>query len=137
MTPAPGKGSNGAGNGNGHSDDFEPFIRDSEQDFADPWDDSKWENPRAGYDPYEDFSAGAGQKQQRGFVDRGLVDAIVGIIDSLGGVAGDSLSPDTRRRLQRALRDLLLVLRDVIDAMIRRLETKLGDDVEIENIPID
>lgn len=138
MTSASGKGSNGAGNGNGHSDDFEPFIRDSEEGFADPWNDPDWENPRAGYDPYEDYAQStAGSRQQRGFVDRGLVDAIVGIIDSLGGVAGDSLSPDTRRRLQQALRDLLLVLRDVIDAMIRRLETKLGDDVEIENIPID
>ncbi len=137
MTPAK-KGSNGAGNGNGHSDDFEPFIRDRESDVQDPWDDAEFENPRAGYDPYEDFaSTQSGGRRQQGFVDRGLVDAIVGIIDSLGGIAGDNLSPETRKRLQSALRDLLVILRDLIEAMIRRLDSKLGDDVEIESIPID
>jgi hypothetical protein len=141
LTPGTQKGGNGSGNGNGKRppDDFEPFIRDRDDDFAEAGFSDSWDNPRAGYDPYADFarSQAGGGSGSRGFIDRGLIDGIVGILDSLSGVAGDALSPETRDRLNRALRDLLVVLRDVIDAMIRRLDTKLGDDVEIENIPVD
>ncbi|MGK2877211.1 MAG: hypothetical protein ACSLFF_01330 [Solirubrobacterales bacterium] len=127
----------GGGNGAGGDgiDDFDDFIRDREPtDAGEPY--SGYEgHPRGEYDPYADY-AGAGA-QQPGF-DRGLVDGITRILESLGGVAGDSLSPETRRRLEHALRDLLVVLRDVIDAMIERIDNRRREsDFEMENIPID
>lgn len=139
MTAGPGRnGGNGSRPG---GDDFEPLIRDRETDFG-----SDWDNPRADYDPYADFAAGgAGERgggQGYGFGgsglgDRGLVDAITRIIDSLASAAGDALAPDTRRQLEKLLRDLLVVLRDVIDAMIERIDNRREDDFEIEEIPID
>jgi plasmid stabilization system protein ParE len=131
---------NGNGNGNGGSgsgggggfDDFDDFIRDRDEAFEETFD-----NPRAGYDPYEDFAgAKSGPRQAPGF-DRGLVDAITRILEGLGGVTGDALSPDARRKLEKALRDLLIVLRDVINAMIERIDNRREDDFEIEEIPID
>lgn len=106
-------GGNGTNGGPGGFDEFEDLIRDRDEfDFE--------ENPRADYDPYSDFaSSGSRAGSSRGagaFGDRGLVDAITRIIESLGGIAGDALSPETRRRLEKALRDLLVVLRDIIDA---------------------
>lgn len=135
MSPGTRRGDNGGnGNGAGGFDDFDDFIRDREDDA--------WENPRAGYDPYEDFASSGGGSRQSGFGaaglgDRGLVDSITRIIETLAGTAGDALSPDTRRQLEKALRDLLVVLRDVIDAMIERIDRRRENDIEIEEIPID
>jgi uncharacterized membrane protein len=132
VSPGTRRGDNGgSGNGNG-AGGFDDFIRDRE----DPW-----ENPRADYDPYEDFAA-SGSSRQSGFGsaglgDRGLVDSITRIIETLASTAGDALSPDTRRQLEKALRDLLVVLRDVIDAMIERIDRRRENDIEIEEIPID
>lgn len=144
MTAGPGR--NGGNGSHPGGDDFEPLIRDRETDFG-----SDWDNPRADYDPYADFAssaAGAGGGSQNygpggsafggaGFGDRGLVDAITRIIDSLASAAGDALAPDTRRQLEKLLRDLLVVLRDVIDAMIERIDNRREVDFEIEEIPID
>lgn len=132
-------GRNG-GNGSHPGDDFEPLIRDRETDFG-----SDWERPRADHDPYADFAsaghAGGGSQNQAfggsGLGDRGLVDAITRIIDSLASAAGDALAPDARRQLEKLLRDLLVVLRNVIDAMIERIDNRRDDDFEIEEIPID
>jgi hypothetical protein len=131
MSSPGGNGSNGDG-----FDEFEELIRDREEfDFD--------ENPRADYDPYADFaSAGSGGAGPRSggagaFGDRGLVDAITRIIESLGGIAGDALSPETRRRLEKALRDLLVVLRDIITAMIERIDNRGTGSFEMEEIPID
>lgn len=133
-------GGNGSGkNGGGDAfDDFDALIRDRDDEFDVPGD---WDNPRAGYDPYEDFkqsqAGSGGGAGNSGFADRGLVDAITRIIESLAGAAGDALAPDTRRQLEKLLRDLLVVLRDVIDAMIERIDNRRDQDFEIEEIPID
>lgn len=124
-----GNGSNG--DGAGGFDDFDDFIRDREDDFGD-----EWENPRSGYDPYEDYARAQSGARTPG-IDRGLVDAITRILEGLAGVAGDALSPETRRQMEKALRDLLVVLRDVIDAMIERIDNRREQDFEIEEIPID
>jgi hypothetical protein len=128
MSPASRSGNGAGGNGAGGFDDFDDFIRDRESEFGEP--------ETEGFDPYEDFGrarAGAG----RSGIDRGLVEAIVRILDGLGGVAGEALSPDLRRQLERALRELLVVLRDIINAMIERIDGRREDDFEIEEIPID
>lgn len=133
MSPGTRKGGgDGNGNGAGGFDDFDDFIRDRDDEPGEAY-----EHPRAGYDPYEDFAgAQSSQRQAPGF-DRGLIDAITRILEGLGGVTGDALSPDAKRRLEKALRDLLVVLRDVIDAMIERIDNRSEDEIEIEEIPID
>ncbi len=123
-------GGNGSHPGGGY-EDFEPLIRDRDDAFAGDWD-----NPRSGYDPYQDF-AGGGGFSSAGSGDRGLVDAITRIIETLASAAGDSLAPETRQQLEKVLRDLLVVLRDVINAMIERIDNRREDDYEIEEIPID
>ena len=135
MSGGNGKGSNGGGGD--LFDDFDALIRDREEEFGP---EGEWENPRAGYDPYEDFRASQARREGGGssaFADRGLVEAITRIIESLAGAAGDALAPDTRRQLEKLLRDLLVVLRDVIDAMIERIDNRRDDDFEIEEIPVD
>lgn len=135
MTDGPGR--NGGNGSHPGGDDFEPLIRDRETDFGGDWD-----NPRADYDPYADFATGGARAGGPGFggadfADRGLVDAITRIIDSLASAAGDALAPETRRQLEKLLRDLLVVLRDVIDAMIERIDNRRDEEFEIEEIPID
>jgi hypothetical protein len=131
---------NGGGNGNGDGppdDDF--LIRDRDDPFeVEP------DHPRAEYDPYADFESaraggtgggyGAGGA---GFGDRGLIEAIARIIESLAGVAGDALAPEARRQLEKTLRDLLVALRDALDWIIERIDEREEDDFEIEEIPID
>lgn len=131
MTPRQTSGGAGNGNGAGGFDDFDDFIRDRD-DVPGPG----WDDPRAGYDPYDDFARGQAGARQPG-IDRGLVDAITRILEGPAGVAGDALSPETRKQMEKALRDLLVVLRDVIDAMIERIDNRRDDDFEIEEIPID
>ncbi len=141
MTPGTRKGGDGNGNGSGNGaggfDDF--FIRDRDADGEREEPAGYEDHPRGGYDPYEDYASSSGSSsraRQPGF-DRGLVDSITRIIEGLASVAGDSLSPDTRRQLEKALRDLLMVLRDVIDAMIARIDSRRDTDFEMESIPID
>lgn len=148
MSPGTRKGGgNGNGNGAGGFDDFDDFIRDREEEAGESQDQGGYEDhPRGDYDPYADFAgAGAGpgagpgdgaRARQPGF-DRGLVDGITKILESLASVAGDSLPLETRRQLERALRDLLVVLRDVITAMIERIDNRREVDHEMEEIPID
>ncbi|MBJ7458185.1 MAG: hypothetical protein JHD02_03255 [Thermoleophilaceae bacterium] len=128
-----GNGSNGSG-----FDDFDDFIRDREPTETEASNGGhEGGYSRGGFDPYADFAGAGSRSRQPGF-DRGLVDGITRILESLGSVAGDSLSPETRRQLERALRDLLVVLRDVIDAMIERIDNRRREsDFEMENIPID
>ncbi|MBI2692280.1 MAG: hypothetical protein HYX29_10100 [Solirubrobacterales bacterium] len=118
------------GNGAGGFDDFDDLIRDRAETEKGP--------TSGGYDPYEDYAgAGAGARARQPGFDRGLVDGITRILESLASVAGDSLAPETRRQLERALRDLLVVLRDVITAMIERIDNRREVDSEMEEIPID
>lgn len=146
MSPGTRKG-NGNGNGAGGFDDFDEFIRDRADEAGEGPAHGGYEgHPRGDYDPYADFAgagagAGAGggagaRARQPGF-DRGLVDGITKILESLASVAGDSLAPETRRQLEKALRDLLVVLRDVITAMIERIDNRREVDFEMEEIPID
>ncbi len=62
--------------------------------------------------------------------------SLVRLLDLLGELAGDALPPETRRRLERALRELLVVLRDALDRAIERLDES-DVETEIEEIPID
>jgi hypothetical protein len=140
---------NGAGKDAGHDagngDDFEPLIRDRDDDFE-----IEFEHPRAQYDPYADFtSAGPGGYgpggggfggagfRGAGFNDRGLVEAITRIIEALASAAGDALAPEARHQLEKTLRDLLVALRDSLNWIIERIDERQEDDFEIEEIPID
>ncbi|MGH2958169.1 MAG: hypothetical protein ACRDKE_01075 [Solirubrobacterales bacterium] len=137
MSPGTRKGG-GNGNGAGGFDDFDDFIRDRAETDEGETQDGYEDHPRGGYDPYEDYAGGgAGARARQPGFDRGLVDGITRILESLANVAGDSLAPETRRQLEKALRDLLVVLRDVIDAMIARIDSRREVDFEIEEIPID
>jgi hypothetical protein len=136
-------GGNGNGNGAGGFDDFDDFIRDRAEEAGESQTHGGYEDhPRGDYDPYADFAGagggpGAGARARQPGFDRGLVDGITRILESLASVAGDSLAPETRRQLERALRDLLVVLRDVITAMIERIDNRREVDFEMEEIPID
>jgi hypothetical protein len=150
---------NGHGNGNGAGksgggpgkdsdpiDDFDALIRDRDDDFEIEFDDpfSVRSHPRGDYDPYSDFESaraygtgghyGAGGA---GFSDRGLADALTRIIEMLGGVDSSALSPEARRQLEKTLRDLLVLLRDVLNRIIESIDARSDDDFEIEEIPID
>jgi uncharacterized membrane protein len=125
-----GAGGNGAGSGGGF-DDFDDFIRDRDDDPAERRDD-----PFGGFDPYEDYARSHSGARRPG-LDRGLIDAVARVVEGLTALAGEALSPELRRQLEKTLRDLLIVLRDVINATIERLERRHVDDFEIEEIPID
>jgi hypothetical protein len=137
MSPGTRKGG-GNGNGAGGFDDFDDLIRDREPSDEGEAYGGYEDHPRGGYDPYEDYAgAGAGSRARQPGFDRGLVDGITKILESLANVAGDALAPETRRQLEKALRDLLVVLRDVITAMIERIDNRREVDFEMEEIPID
>lgn len=120
---------NGGSGGAGGFDDFDDFIRDREEQLGEEWGEPS--------DPYGDF----GQRQQRASggsaFDRGLVDAITRVLDGLTSLAGDALSPELRSQLERTLRDLLVALRDIIDALIERIDRRRDDNFQVEEIPID
>ncbi|MBK5230890.1 MAG: hypothetical protein JJE27_06940 [Thermoleophilia bacterium] len=59
------------------------------------------------------------------------------MIELIAGAAGDALPPETRRRLEGMLRDLLVALRDSLDRMIEHLDEHDDYEVEIEEIRID
>ena len=67
---------------------------------------------------------------------RGDLPGLVRIFDVIGEIAGEAVSPETRRQFESVLRDMLVLLRDVIDRAIERLDEE-GREVEIEEIPID
>lgn len=149
---------NGHGNGNGAGkgprkrkagdpiDDFEELIRDRDDDFEIEFDDpfTARAHPRGDYDPYSDFesaraygSGGGYGGDASGFSDRGLADALTHIIELLAGVATNSLSPEARRKLEKTVRDLLVMLRDVLDRIIEGIDARHEDEFEIEEIPIE
>lgn len=115
-------------------DDFDDLIRDPEYVDADP-----------SSDPFESFtrdwddpatSRGHGNGRSSGSAN-GVTDAILHLVEMVAGTAGDALPPDTRRRLEGMLRDLLIALRDSLDKMIDRLEERTDYEVEIEEIHFD
>ncbi|MBI5310964.1 MAG: hypothetical protein HZB14_08095 [Actinobacteria bacterium] len=120
-------------------DDFDDLIRDPEYDFDEPsGGSSEWEDPSDAYRRFSARAQGAGGFGPAGGGDRGAADAIARIIELLGGLATEALPAETRRQVERMLRDLLVVLRDTIDRLIDRLdEHNLDDDVEIEEIRVD
>lgn len=121
---------NGGGNGGaGGFDDFDDFIRDREEQLGEQWDDPS--------DPFADFGQRGGSSRTESSFDRGLVDAITRVLDGLTSLAGDALSPELRSQLERTLRDLLIALRDIIDALIERIDRRRDDNFEVEEIPID
>lgn len=130
------------GNGDGYNggfDDTDDFIRDRDDDplTSDPgWDDPAAWDPRAAFGSAEGFAGGRSKPRSSG-IDHALIDAVARLLDGLTGVADDALPSHTRHQLERALRDLLIVLRDVIDAIIERIDGRHDEDHEIEEIPID
>lgn len=123
------------GNGSGFDDDFGGGFGDS---FDDPFDDlikdtedDPWDEPSLGYDPFSDAPPPRGDRQ------RTTVDALAHVFELLAGTAGEALPPETRRQLERVLRDLLVTLRDSLDRVIERLDGHVQEEVEIEEIPID
>jgi hypothetical protein len=119
-----GRETNGSGgNGSGGFEDFGDFIRDREDEFTIDWDEPEFaRDPRAG--------------ASQGF-DRGLIDSIARLVEGISSLAGDALSPDLLSRVEQALRDLLVVLRDLITALIERIDGKKTEEPRIEEIPID
>lgn len=135
-------GPGGNGNGNGF-DGFDDFIRDREQEF------SSWDDPA---DPWGDYARQAGSQSRGGHgghghgargrssrpgVDRTIVESISRIIDGLAGLAGEALPSDLQQRLEQALRELLVALRDILDMLIDRIDGRRGPQPQVEEIPID
>jgi hypothetical protein len=130
MTTAKQNGSPNGENGGTPKDEFDQFdalIRDRDDDFDIDFEPS---HPGGDYDPYDDFAGGD-------FGDRGLIEAVTRIIESVAGLAIDALPAEGRRQLERVLRDLLVALRDVLDRLIERLDARTEDEIEIEEIPVD
>ena len=126
-------GGNGAGRdpdkpnkGDDPFDDFDALIRDREDPFDVDFEMPRRERsrPRGGYDPYADFEPTH-------------ADALSRIIDLVSGIAGGALSPEARRQLEKTLRDLLVLLRNLLNRIIESLDARSEDDFEIEEIPID
>lgn len=137
MSPDTRRGGNGNGNGNGAGGfgDFDDFIRDRDDEFS--------EGAGDPYDPYADYGQGpsgtgrGNDSAQRPGIDRTIVEAIVRVVDGLAGIASESLSPELRRQVESTLRDLLVVLRDLITALIERIDNRHDNDLRVEEIPID
>lgn len=153
MSPTAHNGGNGSGNGWGDEfdepagerprkrdrrgfDDFDDLIRDPEYTHDDPNDPFEsfshgWEDPTEQYRRARSRSGGAAGAAS------GVTDAVLHLIEMLAGAAGDALPPDSRRRLEGMMLDLLVAVRDSIDGMIERLEERVDNEVEIEEIQID
>lgn len=125
-------------------DDFDDLIRDPDYDFDDPSFGSPgataagagWEDPSEAFRRYSERGAAGFGPAAGG--DRTAADLLARVIELLGDLASEALPAETRRQVERMLRDLLVVLRDTIDRLIDRLdEHNLDDDVEIEEIKID
>lgn len=138
-------GGNGGGNGGPADDDFDDLIRDPlddfddlirdpDYDFDDPPTASGWEDPSAAYARF----GGRSGNGSSGSAGESTAESIARLIELVGGLASEALPPDTRRQVERMLRDLLVVLRDTFDRLIDRLdEHDLDDEIEIEEIRID
>lgn len=127
-------------------DDFDDLIRDPDYDFDDPsfgtsgaaagGSASDWEDPSEAFRRFSERGAPGFGSATGG--DRSAADLIARVIELLGGLATEALPAETRRQIERMLRDLLVVLRDTIDRLIERLDQHdLDNDVKIEEIKID
>ncbi len=112
---------------------------DDEWDELD-WEELDWEEmgfEDLGYEPEDaDRVREAWRRINREYGRRGDLPGIMRMFSLFNEVAGEAVSPETRRQFERVLRDFLVILRDVIDRAIDRLEVDAGE-VEIEEIPID
>ncbi len=153
MNPTAHNGGNGSGNGwdDGFDepvgerprkrdrrgfDDFDDLIRDPEYAHDDP--DDPFESFSPGWDdPAERYRSARSRSGGATGAASGVTDAVLHLIEMLAGAAGDALPPDSRRRLESMLLDLLVAIRDSIDGMIERLEERVDHEVEIEEIQID
>lgn len=108
--------------------------------FEAEWEELDWEELEfddLGYEPADaDRVREAWRRINREYGRRGDLPGVVRMFALFNEVAGEAVSPETRRQLERVLRDLLVILRDVIDRAIERLDEDTGE-VEIEEIPID
>lgn len=146
MTPTANNGGNEKNGGSGRKrdrrgfddfdDDFDDLIRDPEYASTDPSSDPFESFTRDWDDPATSRGHGNGGGRPSGR-STGVTDAILHLVEMVAGTAGDALPPDTRRRLEGMLRDLLIALRDSLDQMIDRLEERTDYEVEIEEIHID
>lgn len=128
-----GNGVNGNGSSAGAFGDFDDFIRDRADEFP-----GEQTGAGAASDPFAEFGSGPGAgSARRAAADHSVIEALVRLIDGLGGMAGEVLSPDLRKKLESAVRDLLVILREIIDAMIERIDNRRGDELHVEEIPID
>ena len=144
----PGRAGNGAGagptGGNGDGfDEFEELIRDRDEEFG-----AGWDNPRAGYDPYEDFASaqagprggyGGGYGSGGGFGDRSLVDAITETLraeGTVGVIVADAAVPTVRKQLERAgIRyDLLGEVAQIFDARVDLVPATLAKGLEFDHV---
>jgi uncharacterized membrane protein len=98
------------------------------------WDQLDYED--LGYEPGDADRVRRAWRKVNARYSRDDLPSLVRLFDLLAELAGDALPPDTRRQLERALRELLIVIRDALDRAIERLDE--GDrETEIEEIPID
>lgn len=117
------------------ADEFEDLIRDPDFDFDDPR--FGWEDPSSARRRSGSRSGGARGGSYAGD-GTAAADSLARLIELVGGLASEAMPPDTRRQVERMLRDLLIVLRDTIDRLIDRLdEHGLDDEIEIEEIRVD
>lgn len=135
-------------------EDFDPFADDDddvptggsgaagagEERIESEWEELDWEEldyEDLGYEPEDaDRVREAWRRINAGYGRRPDLPGLLRIFETFSDVAGDSVSPETRRAFERVLRDLLIIIRDVIDRAIERLEEQ-GKETEIEEIPID
>lgn len=111
----------------GRGDDFDGIEVD--------WEELDWEE--LGFEPEDgDRVRDAWHKFSERYEGRGDLGSLVRFVELVGEVAGDALPPDARRQLERLLREFLVVVRDVADRVIERLDES-ENDFEIEEIPID
>lgn len=118
-------------------DDFDDLIRDPDYDFDTPTDDPFGEFSRGRSDAGDAHDRFSGAAANGASGERGITDAIMHLVELIAGATGDALPPETRRRLEGMLRDLLVALRDSLDRVIERLDEHDDYEVEIEEIRID
>src|SRR6266498_892027 len=61
------------------------------------------------------------------------LDALVGLLRTLRGL----VPPELQQQVTEIIRQVLLLLRAVIDFWVTRLEVPRGEDVEVEDIPVE
>ncbi|MFY9264631.1 MAG: hypothetical protein WAO61_04310 [Solirubrobacterales bacterium] len=136
---------NGGSSAHDFGDEFDDLIRDRDEDFGVDSDEARLgsdpgfarDSPGGGGRFRGSREGGFGGSHAGHFGDRGTLEAISRIIETLTGLAGDSLAPESRRQLEKILRDLLVAARDSLDWMIDRIDERSNQEVEIEEIPVD